>query len=258
MLARRIERRVDEVELQPVVDRRRCSRCRRGRGRPRRRERRPLHRRARRGDARERERRGRREPARQPGAAQALALPRRARGPRLRHAGRRQGGGGAGARPPAGAQAGALGAAADGRGRRAGDARRGADAAGRGRRLPARDPLASTRGSAATRPRRARARRGARAAPRRSSWSSPRRSRCSSRSGSRGAAARSSARGSTLERERALEGDEVDATELNVALGDRAARPLELARAAGRLEVAKGENPVALRLGRGRGARARS
>ena len=43
--------------------------------------------------ARERERRRRRQPARVTGAAQALALPGRSRGPRLRHAGRRQGGG---------------------------------------------------------------------------------------------------------------------------------------------------------------------
>ena len=53
------------------------------------------------GDADERRDRGRREPARQPGAAQALALPGRARGPRLRHARRREGGRGAGARAPA-------------------------------------------------------------------------------------------------------------------------------------------------------------
>ena len=50
-----------------------------GRARPRRALRRPLHRRARRGDPRELERRGRGEPARQPRAAQARPLPRRAR-----------------------------------------------------------------------------------------------------------------------------------------------------------------------------------
>ena len=80
------------------------------------------------GDAREPQRLGRLEPARLAGAPQALALPRRARRPRLRDAGRREGGRGAGPRPPPRAPTRALGAAADGRGRRARAPRRGADA----------------------------------------------------------------------------------------------------------------------------------
>ena len=75
----------------------------------------------------------RRQPARQPRAAEALALPRRPRGPRLRHAGRREGGRGTGAGAPADAPARALGAAALRRGRRPRRARDGADAASRGR-----------------------------------------------------------------------------------------------------------------------------
>ena len=53
-------------------------------------------------------------PRGQPRAAQAVALPRRARRPRLRHARRREGRRGAGARAPADAAARALGAAAVG------------------------------------------------------------------------------------------------------------------------------------------------
>ena len=82
MLERRLERRVDEVELREVVDRRDAARdAARGRGRPRRRERRPVHRRPRRGDAREPERRRGLQPARLARAAQALPVPGGARRP---------------------------------------------------------------------------------------------------------------------------------------------------------------------------------
>ncbi len=97
----------------------------RGRGRPRRRERRPLHRRPRRGDARRpsvvRRRRAR-------AAVLALLklarLPGRARGPRLRHAGRRQERRRPRARPPPRPPPRALGATPYGRGRRARGPRR--------------------------------------------------------------------------------------------------------------------------------------
>ena len=102
MLARRIERREDDVELTPGDRPRDAARdAGGGRARPRRALRRPLHRRPRRGDAREHEPRRRREPARQPRAPQALALPGRARRARLRHARRRQGGRGARRSPTA-------------------------------------------------------------------------------------------------------------------------------------------------------------
>ena len=76
---------------------------------------------------------GRRVAARLARAAQAVALPRGARRPRLRDARRRQGGRRAGARPPPDAAPGAVGAAHLGRGRRARAARHRADA---GRRRP--------------------------------------------------------------------------------------------------------------------------
>ena len=76
---------------------------------------------------------GRREPARLARAAEALALPRRAARPRLRHPGRREGGRGAGARAPADAAARAVGAAAAAGGHRRRAPRPRADAAGRGR-----------------------------------------------------------------------------------------------------------------------------
>ena len=102
MLARRIERREDDVALTQVIDRATLLAMQAavelvhvepsvGRYIVD----------ARRGDTREHEPRGRREPARQPRAAEALPLPGRARRTRLRHPGRRQGGRGAGARPPA-------------------------------------------------------------------------------------------------------------------------------------------------------------
>src|SRR5581483_6473737 len=62
---------------------------------------------------------GGRLPTRLARAAQAVALPRGARRPRLRHARRREGGRRPGARPPPDAAAGALGAAGLGGGRRA-------------------------------------------------------------------------------------------------------------------------------------------
>src|SRR5262249_17555983 len=95
---------------------------------------RPVHRRARRRHAVQPEHRGRRVAARQPGAAEALALPRRARRTRLRHSRRRQGGRGARTGPPADVAAGAVGTAPLGRRRRERDPRLRADAAGRGRR----------------------------------------------------------------------------------------------------------------------------
>ena len=67
----------------------------------------------------ERARAGRREPARLARAAEALALPRGAPRPRLRHARRREGGRRAGARAPPDAPARALGAARQRRRRRA-------------------------------------------------------------------------------------------------------------------------------------------
>ena len=134
MLARRIERGDDEVELEPVVDTATLVAMQRAlehvhvvgsdRG---------LHRRPRRGDARVEAPRGRREPARQPRAAEALACEGGARGPRLRRPRGREGDRGARARAPAHAPPGALGAAGARRGRRRRGARDGADAARRGR-----------------------------------------------------------------------------------------------------------------------------
>ena len=113
--ARRLDRQVDEVELRPVVDRDHAARdAARGRGRPRRRERRPLRRRPRAATRESRSVSVGSSPRGLAGAPQALALPRRARRPRLRDAGRRQGGRGAGPRPPPRAAARALGAARTG------------------------------------------------------------------------------------------------------------------------------------------------
>src|SRR5581483_12482414 len=67
-------------------------------------------------------------------AAEAVARACRAPRPRFRHAGRREGGGGAGARTPPDAASGALGAARLRRGHRARPARDGADAGRRGSR----------------------------------------------------------------------------------------------------------------------------
>ena len=134
VLSRRMERREDEVELTPVVDGQTLLALqaaiedvhveRRGRH---------LHRRSRHGDAHEHLDHRRREPARQPRRAQARALQGRARRPRLRHARGREGRRRARARPPADAEAGALGAAAGGRGHRPRAARDRADAGGRSR-----------------------------------------------------------------------------------------------------------------------------
>ena len=163
MLARRIARRVDEVELAAVVDRTTLLAMQAavedvhvdadvgryvGRARAR--------------HARERERRGRLEPARQPGAAQALSLPRRPRRPRLRHPGRREGGRACRRSVTASCSSRSSGCS----GARATDvvqrgARLGTDAAGRrpGRSVTARSTPRLTR---IRRPRRGRARRGAR------------------------------------------------------------------------------------------------
>ena len=112
LLSRRLERREDEVELDPVIDGPTLLELQAAIehvhvGRVRRR----LHRRARLGDAQQQLDRGRREPARQPRRAQARALQGGAGGPRLRHPGRREGRRRARARAPADAEAGALGAA---------------------------------------------------------------------------------------------------------------------------------------------------
>src|SRR5581483_11644818 len=93
-----------------------------------------LHRRSRHGDAAVAAARRRREPAWQPRAPQAVARQGGARRTRLRHSRGREGGCDPGARAPADAAAGAMGAAAAGRGRRSRGARDGADAARRGRR----------------------------------------------------------------------------------------------------------------------------
>ena len=100
---------------------------------------RPLHGRRRRGDPDGAVDPGRRLAARLARAAQALALPCGARGPRLRDARRREGRRRAGARPPPDAAPRAVGAADLGRGRRARAARVGADAGRRRSRRP-RDP----------------------------------------------------------------------------------------------------------------------
>ncbi len=75
------------------------------------------------------------EPARLAGADEAVALPRCARRARLRHARRREGRRGARPRPPAHAPSRALGTGGAGRGRRERDARGGADAGLRMTRL---------------------------------------------------------------------------------------------------------------------------
>ena len=93
VLSRRLERREDEVELNPVVDGQTLLALQaRDRGRPRRRCHRHLHRRPRHGDAHEHLDHRRRQPARQPRRPQARALQGRTRRPRLRHARGREGG----------------------------------------------------------------------------------------------------------------------------------------------------------------------
>ena len=85
VLDRRRERRTDDVELRTVVDGDDAGRDAAGaRGRPRRAERRLLHRRRRPRDARKPKRPGRREPTRQPRDPQARTGDRGARRPRLR------------------------------------------------------------------------------------------------------------------------------------------------------------------------------
>ena len=80
VLERRVERKEDEIELDAVVDRGDAAgHAARRRAGPRRRVDRLLHGGRRRGDAGKRARAGGREPARLVGAAQAAALPRRAR-----------------------------------------------------------------------------------------------------------------------------------------------------------------------------------
>ena len=135
LLERRMERRADEIELEAVSIARRCSRCRRASS-----------------TSMSSESVGRyivelvtgtREspstavgasPRGQPRPAQARTLQGRTGRARLRHARRRQGDRGARTGPSARAQARALGAAPCGRGRRARGARPSADAEGRGRR----------------------------------------------------------------------------------------------------------------------------
>ena len=134
VLSRRLERREDEVELNPVVDGQTLARSPgRDRGRPRRRCHRHLHRRPRHGDAHEHLDHRRRQPARQPRRAQARTLQGCARRPRLRHARGREGGRRPRPRPPADAEARALGAAAGRRGHRPRAARDRADAGSRSR-----------------------------------------------------------------------------------------------------------------------------
>jgi MoxR-like ATPase len=116
VLSRRLERREDEVELEPVIDGPKLL---------------ELHRRARLGDPNQQLDCGRRQPARQPRRAQARALQGSALGPRLRHAGRREGRRGACARAPADAEAGALGPAGRRRRHRPRGARERADTRGR-------------------------------------------------------------------------------------------------------------------------------
>src|SRR5262249_47608656 len=82
-------------------------------------------------------------------AAQALALPRSARGPRLRAAGRRESSCSPGAGAPAHAAARAVGAGGAGGQRRRGSARRSADAAHRGARALTRAALPKLRASPA-------------------------------------------------------------------------------------------------------------
>ena len=248
LLARRLDRQVDEVELRPVVDRTTLLEMQRavegvhvdesiGRYVV---------------DLVSATRESRSvsvgsSPRGSPGAPQALALPRRARRPRLRDAGRREGGRGAGPRPPPRAPARALGAATDGRGRRARAPRRGADADDRDdaggvtrsadARLTAYATVAAAGLLAALALRRAElallatpfallVALGVRAAaPQLHAWLD-------------------------LDRERALEGEELDAilTVRSPTGADRLELGLVLPPA---LEVAEGRNPVALRLGPG-------
>ena len=129
MLSRRLERREDELELDPVIDgptlielQAAIERVHVGE---------PvgaLHRRARLGDARQQLDRGRRQPTRQPRRAQARPLQGSAGGSRLRHARRCEGRRRARARAPADAEAGALGAAGLRRRHRPRGARERADA----------------------------------------------------------------------------------------------------------------------------------
>ena len=135
MLERRRERRVDEVELTPVVDRETVLALQRAIEEVHVAESIGLYmvdvvv-----GDAREHARAGRREPPRVARAAEALPRPGGAARTRLRHAGGREERRRARARPPAHAQPRAVGAADPRRGRRAGVPGRRADAQGRGRR----------------------------------------------------------------------------------------------------------------------------
>ena len=163
----------------------------------------------------------RREPARQPRAAEALAREGGARRPRLRRAGGREGDRDPGARAPADAAARAVGAARARRGRRRGGARDGADAARRG--LAPRRGMTRLDSPRLVAVRRARCGRAARRA-RRSAASSSSRSRRRSRS-PRSPAPRSRAIPQltatlALDRERALEGEDVPATvELSSPVG---------------------------------------
>ena len=263
MLERRVERRADEVELEPVVDGPTLLAMQRaleqvyvsesiGRymvdlvaatrdelARP-----------------------GRREPARHARAAEALARARGARRARLRHARGREGDRRAGARAPADAAAGALGAAHPRRGHRPRGARDGADAARRGRRLAppprTRDPA---RVAAARRLRGALRRSGC--SPRscsaaRSSSCSRRRSRSCSPSGSRSAARRGSSVACALDARARARGREVAAT-IVVARGDAGRAARGAARAPVRAATAtRRRTRSTLRLARGRGAHARA
>ena len=179
MLARRIERREDDVTLSQVIDRADAARDAGGRrARARRSVGRALHRRPRRGDAREHEPRRRREPARQPRAAQALPLPGRARRARLRHAGRREGDRRARARASA-ARSSRSSGCSGARARTSSATRSSRCRRPRPRtsRTPWRDAVRLAAARAVPRPRGARADRGARAAAGPSSSSSRHRSR---------------------------------------------------------------------------------
>ncbi len=129
VLSRRLERREDEVELEPVIDGPTLLELQAAIEH--------VHVGqavggyivdARRGDADQQLDRGRRQPARQPRRAQARALQGCALGPRFRHAGRREGRRRACTRAPADAQARAVGAAGRRRRRRPRAARDRADA----------------------------------------------------------------------------------------------------------------------------------
>ena len=218
----------------------------RRRGRPRRRERRPLRRRPRRGDAREPQRRGRVEPARLARAAQALALPRRAGGPRLRDAGRRQERSRCPRSPTGSSSAPSSGCSGA-------PARTSCATSSTTVRTPSTERVVTRLGGRAARRLRG-ARRRWRSSPRSrsagpSSRCSPRRSPSSSRwaSGCRRRALRAWV---DLDRERALEGDELEA--LVTVRADTAVDRLEIGLALPPgLELAEGGNPVALRLAAG-------